>query len=220
MTDILEMLNAEIKELGQRRQASSRSSRERGEHEAGTGTPTPLKMNGLPVLPVVPVVNDNILGNTASGLHNSGDGVNDRRENPPIEYVFTNTGTTGSAGTLEGFRGLARSRECFDNGNDGNSPGPAGDPAQPAPNEIGYLAEHGLFIDFETRSAIDLKVVGSSVYAESGTTDVWVACYCIGSGPVCVWYPGDPVPSDLAAHVRSGLPLIAHNAAFERTIWS
>jgi DNA polymerase len=205
MTDILALLDAALEELA----PEARSSRERGRDGTGTGTPKVLNKTDIPVIPVVPVVNENILGDTTNVVHNSADGVSDRRENPPIDYIVKSTGTTGTTGTVEDFRGLERSRELFDNGNYGNSS-----------NEISDLAKQGLFVDFETRSAVDLKVVGSSVYAESGTTDVWVACYAIGSGTVRVWYPGDPVPPDLAAHVRSGLPLIAHNAAFERTIWS
>jgi hypothetical protein len=74
---------------------------------------------------------------------------------------------------------------------------------------LGDLVEHGLFIGFETRSSLDLREVGSFVYAADPSTEVWVACYAIGAGPVCAWYPRDPVPADLAAHVHSGLPLVA-----------
>jgi hypothetical protein len=220
MTDILEILNAEIEQLGQRRRASSRSSREQGGHKAGTGTNKILETNGLPVVPVVPVVKDSVLGDATNVLHNSGDEVSDRGENSSIEYIFKNTGTTGSTGTIEDFPGLQSSREPVDDGNYGNFPGDAGIPSHPASNEIGYLVEHGLFIDFETRSALDLRKVGSSVYADHISTEVWVACYALGEGAVRVWYPGNPVPAELAEHVRNGLPLIAHNAAFERTIWS
>ena len=108
----------------------------------------------------------------------------------------------------------------MENGNHGNTANtPIASAAIEHP-EIAYLAQHGLVIDFETRSIAELKHVGPFVYADWGWTEVWVACYAIGTGPVRVWRPGDRVPDDLAEHVRAGLPLISHNAAFERAIWA
>lgn len=75
----------------------------------------------------------------------------------------------------------------------------------------------GLHIDFETRSAVDLKTAGAFVYAEHPTTDVWCAAYAFGDGPVEVWRPGDPADA-ITEHIRSGGEVIAHNAAFEAAI--
>lgn len=76
-----------------------------------------------------------------------------------------------------------------------------------------------LHIDFESRSTVELKKTGAYPYAAHETTDLWCACFAFDDGPVEVWRPGDPVPGDIAEHVMLGEPLIAHNAAFERTMW-
>lgn len=80
------------------------------------------------------------------------------------------------------------------------------------------MAEH-LHIDVETRSVADLRKTGVYVYAKHPTTDLWVACYRFDDGPIKVWRPGEPVPADIARHVKRGGVLVAHNAAFERIIW-
>jgi DNA polymerase len=75
-------------------------------------------------------------------------------------------------------------------------------------------------IDLETRSAVDLRKTGVYVYAEDASTDVWCAAYAIDNGPVKTWVPGQPCPRDLIVHIEDGGAMWAHNAAFERTIWS
>jgi DNA polymerase len=77
-----------------------------------------------------------------------------------------------------------------------------------------------LHIDLESRSAADLKKVGVYVYAADPTTDIWCACYAFGDGPVLVWRPGEPCPDDIVDHVAEGGEIVAHNAQFERTMWS
>jgi DNA polymerase len=74
-------------------------------------------------------------------------------------------------------------------------------------------------IDFETRSVVDLRKTGVYVYAEDKSTDVWCAAYTFDDGPVKIWTPDQPMPSDIATHVMNGGAFWAHNAAFERTIW-
>jgi DNA polymerase len=76
-----------------------------------------------------------------------------------------------------------------------------------------------LHIDFETRSVVDLKKHGVYVYAEHPTTDVWCMAWAISDGPVQIWIPGQPIPSELRAYLRSEGLIYAHNAAFERVIW-
>jgi hypothetical protein len=51
-------------------------------------------------------------------------------------------------------------------------------------NGIAYLSEHALFIDFKTRSAVDVDKVGTSVCMEHWSTEVWVACYALGGASV------------------------------------
>jgi DNA polymerase bacteriophage-type len=74
-------------------------------------------------------------------------------------------------------------------------------------------------VDFETKSAVDLKKTGVYVYAEDPTTDIWCMAWAIGDEPVELWLPGDPIPEKFAFYVESGGTITAHNAAFERIIW-
>jgi len=74
-------------------------------------------------------------------------------------------------------------------------------------------------VDFETRSACDLKKHGVHVYAADPTTDVHCLAYAFGDEPVELWHPKLPPPKRLFDHIKAGGVLIAHNAAFERAIW-
>jgi hypothetical protein len=76
----------------------------------------------------------------------------------------------------------------------------------------------GLHLDFETRSACDLKKAGAYRYAEDPTTDVWCCCYARGRDPVKVWLPGDPFPDEMREQIDEGGQFIAHNYTFERAI--
>ena len=73
-----------------------------------------------------------------------------------------------------------------------------------------------LWVDFETRSACDLKVAGVYNYAQHGTTEVLCMSYAFGDEDVQTWLPGQPFPQQVADH--KGL-IYAHNAAFERLIF-
>jgi len=70
-----------------------------------------------------------------------------------------------------------------------------------------------LWVDFETRSACDLKVAGVYNYAQHGTTEVLCMSYAFDDEDVQTWLPGQPLP-DLTGH-----RIMAHNAAFERLIF-
>jgi DNA polymerase len=76
----------------------------------------------------------------------------------------------------------------------------------------------GLHLDFETRSAVELKKAGAYRYAEDPTTDVWCCCYARGDDPVKVWLPGDPFPDEMREQIDQGGQFIAHNYTFERAI--
>ena len=69
-----------------------------------------------------------------------------------------------------------------------------------------------LVLDFETRSAVDLRRCGVHRYAEDPSTEILCLSYRIDDGPVQRWRPGEPAPF----HGR--IPCVAHNAAFERQI--
>lgn len=81
------------------------------------------------------------------------------------------------------------------------------------------MTESVLHIDFETRSTVDLRKTGMYRYAEDPSTDVWVACWCLGESAVQVWYPGQPCPLPLRLHIERRGKVIAHNAGFEMCIF-
>lgn len=76
-------------------------------------------------------------------------------------------------------------------------------------------------LDFETRSATDLKKSGVFRYAEDPSTWPWGFSYWFEHDQnVYQWRPGYPDPALLLDHVRNGGRIVIHNAAFERTIWN
>jgi len=79
-----------------------------------------------------------------------------------------------------------------------------------------------LYLDFETRSTVDLRKTGVYPYAEHPTTDITIAGYCFGNGQPQTWYRdrGFPCPPEIINHVSNGGLVVAHNAQFDRTIWN
>ena len=75
-------------------------------------------------------------------------------------------------------------------------------------------------IDFETRSACNLKQSGVYPYASHPTTDLWCFSYAFGDEAPQIWRPGDAFPPRLTAHIAAGGTLRAWNAQFERVIWN
>jgi len=73
-----------------------------------------------------------------------------------------------------------------------------------------------LWVDFETRSACDLKVAGVYNYAQHGTTEVLCMSYAFNDEDVQTWLPGQLFPAWVADHKGH---IYAHNAAFERLIF-
>jgi DNA polymerase len=74
-----------------------------------------------------------------------------------------------------------------------------------------------VFLDFETRSKVDLKKHGQSRYARDASTEVMCLAYQIDSGPVELWLPGDPDPYWLWNDCYT---CHAHNAPFEIAIFT
>lgn len=72
-----------------------------------------------------------------------------------------------------------------------------------------------MVLDWETKSAADLKKVGLANYVADPTTDIWIATFCFDDEPVCVWYPEMPIPKRVARHVDSGGTVAAFNYGFE-----
>lgn len=80
-----------------------------------------------------------------------------------------------------------------------------------------------LHLDFETRSACDLKSEGLARYAEDPTTGVHCMAFALDDQHVGIFYASD-FPhvhgTEIFEHVRSGGLVYAHNAAFELAIWN
>lgn len=76
-------------------------------------------------------------------------------------------------------------------------------------------------IDFETRSAVDLRKTGVYKYASDPSTDIWCMAYkAPWSDDVQVWLPGNEMDERLEDWIVEGGLLSAWNANFERTIWN
>lgn len=73
-----------------------------------------------------------------------------------------------------------------------------------------------LWIDFETRSSVDLGAAGAYNYAQSASTDVLCMAYAFDEEDVIVWTPDQPFPERVRNHTGQ---IRAHNAAFERLIF-
>lgn len=76
-----------------------------------------------------------------------------------------------------------------------------------------------LHLDWETRSVADLREVGLHRYARDASTDIWLAAYAFGEEEPLLWFPGQPCPPRIAAHVKAGGLVLAWNAPFELEIW-
>ena len=77
-----------------------------------------------------------------------------------------------------------------------------------------------LYIDFETRSPVELKTAGLKRYAKHPQTEVLMMCWAIGDEPFQLWQQGQPIPERVRVHVQSGGIVVAHNAQFELAIWN
>jgi len=76
------------------------------------------------------------------------------------------------------------------------------------------------YIDFETRSTLDIKKVGTYVYSNHETTQVLCLAYAIDQSEVQLWKPGLPFPKELIDYVKENNIVSAHNATFEFNIWN
>lgn len=65
-----------------------------------------------------------------------------------------------------------------------------------------------------------LFAVGSRKFAEHPTAEILTASYMLPDGPKRRWKPGDPPPLDLFEYLRAGGLIEAHNAMFERNMWT
>lgn len=87
------------------------------------------------------------------------------------------------------------------------------------------LSQHTIFIDFETRSEADLKVVGPWAYANHPSTEVLVLGYADEDMDVASMSPIIKQDSLFSKAPEWECPVgaddivVAHNAGFERAIW-
>lgn len=77
-----------------------------------------------------------------------------------------------------------------------------------------------LHLDWETRSAVDLKTAGLHRYAEDPSTGIWCLAWAFSDGDKGVWKPDTYFPQRILDHVLNDGKVVAHNAAFERAIWN
>jgi DNA polymerase len=75
-------------------------------------------------------------------------------------------------------------------------------------------------IDFETRSSLELKLVGAYRYAQDVSTRALCLAYKLPNQPVKLWHPGLDDPYDLFFWIEDGGMVEAHNAEFEYVIWN
>jgi len=84
-------------------------------------------------------------------------------------------------------------------------------------------------IDFETKSEMNIKVYGSWRYSKHPSTDAMCLSYKLpGYDTPRTWHPAYPhlgiegteLPEDLFAFILAGGLIEAHNAFFERVIWT
>jgi len=73
-----------------------------------------------------------------------------------------------------------------------------------------------LWIDFESRSHVDLKSRGVYNYCQDASTEVLCMSYAFGDEDVQTWLPEQPLPERVRAWTGD---IYAHNAAFERLIF-
>lgn len=79
-----------------------------------------------------------------------------------------------------------------------------------------------VYIDFESRSKLDIWRVGAWVYAQDPSTEILCLCYAVDDGPVIRLAKGQQLKdgiSKLNEMVHEGYEFHAHNAYFERCMW-
>lgn len=77
-----------------------------------------------------------------------------------------------------------------------------------------------IYLDFETRSGLELPDVGADQYLAHPWADIWCLGYAVGDAPVqVVSHPYDvmEVANEIAL---SGKRIVAHNAVFEYLVWN
>ena len=75
-------------------------------------------------------------------------------------------------------------------------------------------------IDFETRSACNLKQAGAHRYSQDPSTGIYCLAWALDDDPISIWYPGDRDPHKLLDHIESGGVIRGWNiGGFEKPMW-
>lgn len=77
-----------------------------------------------------------------------------------------------------------------------------------------------LWLDFETRSRVDLRQVGADKYAKDPSTDVLCAAFAVDQDDVKIWLPHERCPDEIVDAVENNWGINSHNVSFEDAIWS
>lgn len=77
-----------------------------------------------------------------------------------------------------------------------------------------------LFVDFETRSPVDLKAAGLGRYSRHAATEALMMAWAFDKRNINRWEQGQPIPEPVRKHVEAGGIVVAHNAQFELAIWN
>ncbi len=82
------------------------------------------------------------------------------------------------------------------------------------------MAAVNLWIDIESRSAIDLKGRGLDVYSKDPSTQITLCAWCINDANPTMWRPlSEPIPSQLDLLLRRvEIPKLCFNSQFEETM--
>jgi DNA polymerase len=80
-----------------------------------------------------------------------------------------------------------------------------------------------LWMDFETRSLLNIKDVGTDKYVRDDSTEVLMLAYAFDDGEVKIWLPilGEPMPQELhEAMIDKEVQKFGWNYGFERGVWA
>lgn len=78
-----------------------------------------------------------------------------------------------------------------------------------------------LFVDFESYSAVDIKVAGGYSYCKDDSTQVICLGYAFDHEDPSLWtVSSGPLPERVTNHVKEGGKIIAWNAVFDYRIWN
>ena len=77
-----------------------------------------------------------------------------------------------------------------------------------------------LFLDFETASVLDIKLVGLDNYAKHPSTRPLMLAWAFDDDAPVLWFPHEgPIPSEIQEAIESDVTLAAWNTSFERYIF-